>query len=322
MKEYQVIFKERGCAELVEIEPQEGRLGANEVFGHTLFSLVSAGTELGIGYLRGSFPSRPGYASVFEVEAVGEEVNDIKPGAVVFYMGPHRSYQRCGREEVFLVPDCLEPEKAVFARMMCVSMTTLSTTVARPPGRVMVFGLGVVGNLACQVFKHCGYEVSACEPIEVRREFARMCGIKSVFHSPPRELDGKMALVLECSGNEHAAIQGCRLLRRRGELVLVATPWERKTDIFAYELLSLLFHNYVVLRSGWEWELPRYQTDFRAGSIFENLSAGLKWLAEGAIRVEGLARKTSPAEARSAYEQLFRKQIDELTVLFDWREVD
>ncbi|HNZ38949.1 MAG TPA: dehydrogenase, partial [Candidatus Latescibacteria bacterium] len=154
MKTAQVVFT--GCcrAELVESPARTEALEAHEVIGTTLATIISAGTELAVyqGLAGGTYPAHPGYAAVFRIDAVGSEVKGFRPGDVAFCMGPHRSFQRTKEEFVVRVPSEVPPEQAVFARMMAVSMSTLTTTAARPPAAVLVTGLGLVGNLAAQIF--------------------------------------------------------------------------------------------------------------------------------------------------------------------------
>jgi hypothetical protein len=79
-----------------------------------------------------------------------------------------------------------------------------------------------------------------------------------------------------------------------------------------------VFHRYVVLRSGWEWELPLQPAEFRRGSVFGNLAAALRWLAEGRVRVDGLAATLLPTQAQQAYQDLLHQRAERLTVVFDW----
>ena len=261
-----------------------------------------------------------GYASVFEVEGVGAGVTDLEAGDQVFCMGPHQLLQRQERAEVAPLPAGLAPECAVFARLMGVTQATLVTTMARPPAQVLVTGLGLVGNLGAQVFAACGYAVTACDPDPARRDLASKAGIERVLESVPvADLEGRVDLVLECSGHEAAALDGCRVVRKGGEVVLTGVPWERHTDLTAHELLHTVFYRYVVLRSGWEWQLPHHASDFRPGSIFGNFAVALQWLKEGRVRTEGLAEPRSPREAQSVYQDLLHKRCRALTFLFDWR---
>jgi threonine dehydrogenase-like Zn-dependent dehydrogenase len=207
--------------------------------------------------------------------------------------------------------------------MMGVSMSTLTTTTARPPEKVVVTGLGVVGFLAAQIFAHCGYEVIACEPDARRREIARACGLERVLPSVPLQ-DPKVArqvsLVVECSGHEQAVLDGCRVVRKRGEVVMVGVPWRQRSEMAAFDVLSEVFFHYVVLRSGWEWELPHQPTPFRTNSIWGNFAGALRWLAQGAICVEDVCEIRPPREAQEAYQDLLHRRCAKLSVMFDWTD--
>src|SRR5688500_17254442 len=139
-----VVFTSHQCAEFIDVESRPS--SATTVQGRTIATLVSAGTELAV-YTGTAFPVQPGYACVFEVDEVGTDVADVRVGDLAFCMGTHAQRQCIERADVLLLPDGMLPEHAVYARMMGVSMTTLVTTKARPPGPVLVTGLGLVGHL-------------------------------------------------------------------------------------------------------------------------------------------------------------------------------
>ena len=164
-----IVFTAPERAELLPQEADKAPLAPDQVEGRTVATLVSPGTELAIyrGLHRQTrFPFGPGYAAAFQVTAVGREVTQFSPGDLALCMGGHCSQQRVAAGQAWLVPPGLAPQTAVFARIMGVSMTTLSTTTARPPATVLVTGLGPVGCLAAQVFRSCGYEVVAVDPAQ------------------------------------------------------------------------------------------------------------------------------------------------------------
>lgn len=327
-KDYVVTITAREKAELLELPADEKPLAGDELTGRTIVSMISPGTELGMAYLGDKFPGVVGYAAVFRVDKTGADVKDIKPGDVVFCTGPngvggHRSVQRVPRIACIPVPDGLAPETAVHARMMCVSMSTLTTTAARPPDKVLVTGLGPVGHLAAQIFQSCGYRVTAVDPVEARRKQAERKGVGRVLPAVPLgeadPLNG-FALVVECSSHEQAVLEGCRVVRKRGEVVVVGVPRKRFTEIYAQELLEAVFRGYVTLRSGWEWEIARHPTDFRTGSVFGNLRGAIQWLAEGRVKVEGLYARMHPRDCQRAYQDLLHRRTDALSVVFDWTQ--
>jgi threonine dehydrogenase-like Zn-dependent dehydrogenase len=307
------------------LDAPDAPLGPDEIAGPTLVTLISPGTELagytGL-YSAGVFPVTPGYSAVFRVEQVGSAVTDLRPGDLAFCMGRHRSWQVAPRHEIVPVPPGLAPETATFARMLNVTLTTLRTTTARPPDTVLITGLGLVGLMAAKNFLACGYTVIGCEPAAARRELARRAGLAHVLSAVPLDdpaVKGKVGLVLECSGHEQAVLDACRIVRKAGEVVLVAAPWRKQTDLSIHVLQDVIFRNYVTLRSGWEWELPYHAAAFRPYSIFGNLHAAMQWLAEGRVNVDGIYTLTAPAQAQAAYAALLRRQTEGLTYLFDWR---
>ena len=313
-----ITFTTRETAELLSTT-ERIELGPNQIAGPTLATLVSPGTELNGSYLGDDFPRQPGYSAVFRVEHIGPEVDDVSVGDVRFCMGRHASYQVVDTETSLPLPDGLNPRTAIFARLLGVTMTTLITTSARPPDTVVVTGLGPVGNLGAQNFRAHGYTVVGCDPDTERRELAGRLGIQETRADVSEVSDaGNVALLLDCSGHETAVVDGARIVRKRGEVVLVGAPWARRTERYAHDLLHTVFFNYIDIRSGWEWELPRHTDDFRHRSIFGNFATALTWLVEEKVRVEGLGLRCDPESAQEAYQSLLHRKCECPTVIFDW----
>lgn len=328
-----ILFSSVGQAELVDDDSFDNRdLRPGEVEGRTLYTLISAGTELNL-YLGnyqnnrqswGTLPLVPGYAAVFEVERAGSDVTALSPGDLVFCHGKHRTHQRVDARDTLAVPSDLVAEHVPFARMMNVTMTTLTTTPARPPAKVLVTGLGQVGLLGALVFQICGFRVFGFDPIESRRALAKKAGLENVlaeipFDSP--DFAGQIDLVLECSGHEQAILDGCLVAGDGGEIVIVGVPMVPKTEILAQEILLLLFRKFLTLRGGKEQRLPAHATQFDRNSMFANQKAGLEWLASNQISVSDMYTKISPKEAQRAYQDLLNRRAPSLSYLFDWTAI-
>ncbi len=318
----QITFTKNEMAELVSKDFTSQQFGADDVEGDTLVTLISPGTELSWGYTATTdFPRYPGYAAVFKVSSVGSAVSDIVPGDIVFCMGNHASRQRHNKNMVVKLPPGLNPVYAVCARLMGVTMSTLVTTTARPPSLVGITGLGPVGNLAAQLFQNCGYEIFAVDPIQSRREIAQSVGITNTAEQLPFQDDNfrkKFSLIMECSGYEGAVIDACKIVKKRGEVVLVGVPWTQKSPNSAFDICHAVFHNYVILRSGWEWEVPMHPQDYREGSMMDNYRGALNWLAKGEIEIEKLYKTYSPADAQNCYQELLNRCAPKLLSIFDW----
>ncbi|MSU75766.1 MAG: zinc-binding alcohol dehydrogenase [Candidatus Magasanikbacteria bacterium] len=300
-------------------------LNETEIQGKTIVSLISPGTELAVlknasGQFK--FPMSLGYACVFEIEEIGSKVTTLNIGDRVFCSGNHKSKQVAPENGVVKLPLNLDPKIAVFARLMGVSMSTLTTTNARPPQAVVVTGLGLVGHLAAQIFSSCGYQVFGIDPSEEKRQLAEKVGLKNIykdFYYVKENYKGKISLVVECSGHEDAINDACQVVRKGGEVVMVGVPWSKRSSLPAFDLLSLVFHNYVNLRSGWEWEVPKQNQDFIEGSLQNNYAGAIRWLVENKIKVQDLAETRSPENPQQIYDDIINQKIKGLSCLINWQ---
>ena len=129
----------------------------------------------------------------------------------------------------------------------------------------------------------------------------------------------KVGLGLECSGHEQAVLDLCNVVRVGGEVALIGVPWTPRTSLLAQKVLYALFHNYVNLKAGWEWQMP---ADPAIHSNVYHLVAAMRWLAEGKLKVaDGAFRRTPPTDPQKHYQDILHGRLDELTVLFDWRQL-
>ena len=334
MQAKEICFPGKEQFVLQSCEPSEVLL-PNQVRGRTIATLVSPGTEL--AWAAGDdFPVKPGYSAVFEVQERGAGLTGVSIGERLFCMGSHRSFQQVDVAHTVAIPSAMKPEIALLARLMGVSMTTLMTTKARPGDAVVICGAGPVGYLAAHMFLLAGYEVCVVEPDAKRRAQAQDSGIRSVFAEFPfdrPEWAGHVALVVDCSGHEQAVLDGCRIVRQNGEVVLVGVPWRRQTELSAHELLNAVFTGFVELRSGWEWAFPLVSRSFKweellegynnsSQSIMAGFRKAMKWLAEDRIPLEGMVRIETPDIPEKVYRALLERSVNEPFVVFDWRRLD
>ena len=127
-----------------------------------------------------------------------------------------------------------------------------------------------------------------------------------------------LAMVLECSGHEAAAADGVKAVRKGGEVVLIGTPWTKKTDLSAWQIVYDVFYRFVHLRSGWECEIPMQPTEFAAGNQMQNFTTAIDWLASGRVKVDGLYDIASPRDAQKVYEKIRDGKSEKLVTLYDW----
>ena len=318
-------------ATLEPIEVETTDLGPTEVVIRTLVTLISPGTELanwqGKLHIGNDQPrwypmNRVGYANVGEVVAAGSELA-VQPGQRVYSMGTHASIVRIDAHDRFCVPvpDDLTDERAVFVRLANVSMTTMRTTIVHGGDRVAVIGLGLIGNLAAQVFQVCGMQVNALDLSPARRAIAERCGIRAVFgpEAAP-DLARRHRLVVEATGSAEALAGATGLAQNGGEIVMIGAPWGgEENSVPSSRIVRDVFFRFLTLRSGSEWELPRQPVPQLADSILANIETGLGWLQDGRLQVEPLiTHRLAPREIQHAYESLLTRKDEYLGVILRW----
>ncbi len=321
---YSIIFTRRQSAELIASTFSD-KPAPHEIIGKTLVSVVSNGSEtggfMGYGGSEGLYPCETGYANILEVLETGSEVSNFKPGDRVFSLTPHKLYNRAAARDVFKVPKEIPVEKAALCRFPAVSMTALLKSSIKPTEPMMVSGLGIVGLMCAQVAQHCGYDVYAIDPNEKRRETAAACGLKNTGASVQSFglARQSIGLAVDCSGNDNAILSMIPYIRQMGDLALVGVPWKRTSDLSAHELLRQIFYSYLHVYSGWEWSLPRHSGDFDPNSNMHSMETALRWIAQNAIRTDGIYELFHPRDCVSLYPAIATGKLEKPCAVFDWR---
>ena len=338
MKAYHIQFIDPFKAELTTFDFVDAISGEHEVIVETEATLISPGTELAyytnkhpLGSNR--YPGGVGYANVGRVVAVGNAVKHLKPGDRVCCHTRHASMTRFDTYHCvhLKLPEEIDAGKAVFIRMATVSMTTLRICRAKPGDYVAVFGLGLVGNLAAQIFQASGMNVTGFDPSEGRRGIAHRCGVRRVHAVPIADesaivnhhTDSKgFHLLIDAAGRPEVFCEAVKVARPGAEIFLIALNWSKETSVLATELLQPIFHKYLTVRSGWEWQIPLFDTGVHAPhSMTQNSQHALDLIQSGQLRVADLiTHRMSASEAQTAYQGLLNDPDSYLGVVFNWKK--
>ncbi len=181
-------------------------LAAEEVRIRTLFSGVSAGTEL--SQYRGTNPfmqrrwdadmrlfkpaTEPswtypvrnlGYEEVGEIIEVGSGVKDIQPGQRVFGTWGHRTHHIAPRDYARdrLMPSGADARIGIFSHIGAVALNGVHDAAIRMGDLVVVFGLGVPGQIVAQAARASGATVVGVDPVAARRDMALRLGADRVL---------------------------------------------------------------------------------------------------------------------------------------------
>ena len=279
--------------------PEE--LGRDEVLLRNRLGLISPGTELAIfcrthrGFdVEGHwarFPYYPGYCSVADVVAVGERVA-LAPGDRVVHQANHATFARQPAAAVVPIGARLTDERAVFLKMLGIALTPHLLAPLRFGEPTVVFGLGMVGNLAAQLCREAGgFPVTAVDPLASRVEIGRSCGLDGATTD---RADRTGSYVVEAVGLAAAFRDALAAVEPDGRVVVLSSPRER-VEIDPY---FDIHHRGVQVIGAHEWRRSREQ---RAplDPFLEHL------LSDDSVRVDPLVTdRVAFADAQRAYEGL------------------
>ena len=179
----------------------ERPLAAKEVRVETLYSGISAGTEL-TAY-RGSNPylhkrwdaerrlfvpkdspslTYPltgwGYEEVGHVVEVGSGITQVEVGDRVYGAWGHRTHQVLEEEYVAprILPRDLEPILGIFSHLGSIALNGVHDTDLHIGETVAVFGLGALGQIVAQLAKRSGARVIGVDRLHKRLKLAQQLG--------------------------------------------------------------------------------------------------------------------------------------------------
>lgn len=344
MKATYAVIPEEGVLRLETEDLDPADLGVGEILVEAEASIISAGTELSVFTalapgvrVPGSwnaYPWRPGYGLVGHVLAVGAGVTGFSVGDRICCFGKHASLQHydvTGKRPVdsaFAMEEGLSAAQGLVARMALIGLSALQMSDFEAGDTVAIFGLGLVGNLAAQLFQLAGTRVIAFDIIRARCRIASEVGIETALDVPAegqlaalRDLTrGKgVAIAVDAVGHS-AVVQACaEACAPFAQVILLGSPRAPlETDIT--RMLRTVHHRWLTLRGALEWRLPPYPVLGAKHSIASNLA-----LLQGYIRADRLHVRPvitdviPPTGLQAAYCGLLEEKERHLGIIVEWR---
>lgn len=315
-------------------------LSPNEVIIDTEYTFISSGTELAnyTGrepkvFQQGAwcaYPWRSGYANVGIVRDVGVNVTRVSPGTRVFTYGRHASTIRYTHDRLIVpVRDSIDLGVVAASRMAGVAMTSIIVTEIGTQPNVIVFGLGLVGNLASQMFQIHGCRVIGVDPVEERRKLAERCGIKETIGGDTDEVQTQIKevtkghlgnITVDAVGHSSVVMQALRATANYGQLVILGSPRVSVTGDLT-ELLSDVHLRWITIRGALEWCVPMYPDTGNDTSQFSKQQTIFDWIERQQLHVEPLiSHRLKPDQIKQAYDGLLDEPNVYTGVVLDWNE--
>jgi len=337
MKINKLLVPERLKVILVEEEFDNSILTPKEIVVRTLYSHLSAGTELAcIAGIEDWFkiPGTPGYTSIAKVEAKGSEITHVEVGDLVYTYGTHSEYFKLEYGDRWhglcvKLPTGINLEYAAFTHMATIAITAIRNSNIELGDFVLVTGLGAIGNLAAQLAQLQGAIVIATDIDEHRIALAQQSGICYAINSKRENLREKIMEItnnslistyIDATGASAVINENLDNIQLFGEVILLGSPRAPfETNLTkTFQHFHLLPHC-LSLKGALEFSYPTHQQDFVKHSLERNASIVLNLIKENKLLIKPIySHKISPLEAQSAYDGLKNTPNEFIGVVFDW----
>ena len=329
MKKYQALFFEAPYQvsvheELVPVSMED------QAFVRTHLSAISAGTEM--LFYRGQFPKdmavdesiaslqmqkadyplKYGYAAVGVVEKVGEKFPKTWLGRRVFSFQAHQSHFLARESELFLIPDDISNEEAVFMPNMETALNLVMDAHPLIGERVIVFGQGVIGLLTTALLAQFPLKkVVVVDPYRLRRKTALNLGADEAL-APGEVEDEDFDLALELSGVPDALNESLKMVGYGGRIIVGSWYGQRAVSL---DLGGSFHRNRIKLISSQVSTIsPNYRGRWDKSRRFE-----LAWEKLRQVRPsEFISLRIPLEEAGQAYHMLDTRPQDLLQVVFEY----
>lgn len=262
-----------------------------------------------------------GYSCAGEVVAVADDVAEFRVGDQVACGGggfaSHAEYCLVPRRLLAKVPAGLALEEAAFATIGAIALQGVRQAEIEPCARVAVIGLGIVGQLACQLATAAGGFVTAIDLQPGRVALARQLGASAGFSlqtDPAVELgfqltDGRgfdVVILTAATASSEPAKLATTLARDRGRIVVVGDVGLNldRQAMYEKELDLRLSRSYGPGRYDETYEVRGHDYPFSYVRWTEqrNIASVLELAGAGRIRIAPLiSHRFGIDEAEQAY---------------------
>ncbi len=260
-------------------------------------------------------PMPLGYSSAGVVLECGRGVQEYKPGDRVATAGPHAGVVSIGRTLVARIPEGVTFEQAAYTSVASIGLEGVRLARATLGERVLVIGLGLIGQICVALLKAQGCRVFGTDIDPKKLDLAREFGADGVGIGSPRAAvrdfagpNGVDAVVITAATQSNEPIEfAAEVTRAKGRIVLVGVVGLNlpRPPFFLKELEFTVSSSLGPGRMD-----PSYEEkgiDYPFGQVRwtaqRNMEAILDLVAQGKLPVEKLTTHRFPiAQAAEAYD--------------------
>lgn len=231
-----------------------------------------------------SFPVKYGYCSVVKV------IEGEHAGEYAFVLHPHQDYFRVNSERLYLLPDGLDPKRAVLAANMETALNIVWDSGVGAGDRIAVVGAGVVGLLVGYLIsKLPGTEITMIDTNSSKAPIAKKLGLLLASKdNAPTDCD----VVIDCSGEPAGLTSAIEMAGYEARVILASWHGDKTTSLnlggpFHSKRLSLISSQVAGIAAN---KKPRWDHNRRMSKALELLAdSALDALISGETSFDNIA---------------------------------
>ena len=243
-----------------------------------------------------------GYCNAGRVIAIGREVTEFSVGERVASNGPHAEIISVPVNLVSKIPDTVTDEEATFTVIGSIGLQSIRLLKPTIGETIVVFGLGLIGLITCQLLKANGCKVIGIDLNKKKCEIARKLGfiainprnsdsVKSVIDLTD-QIGADGVLITASSKSSDIIAESAQMSRKKGRIILVGVVGLsiNRSDFYEKELSFQVSCSYgpgrydnTYEKKGLDYPLP-----FVRWTENRNFEAMLELIRNGSIQTKDL----------------------------------
>ena len=261
-------------------------------------------------------PIQLGYSSSGKVIEVGRDVKNFHVGDMVVSNGNHAEYVVVNQKLCSRIPEETSPKDAAYTVLGSIALHGLRLSETSLGSRIVVVGLGIVGQLVCRLAEAQGSEVFGIDPDVARRKDNKNF-FPSIDDLPVDEVD---SIIITAASNSNEPIEAAtKIARNKSKIVVVGDiPLNISRNEFYYKELELVVSkSYGPGRYDKQYEVlgNDYPIEYVRWTENRNFEAFLKLLSQGQISIQGLITNEIDFEESPEVYNSFNSEEKPLSVL-------
>ena len=260
-----------------------------------------------------------------EVTELGPGIKNLAPGDRVAARRPHHQFVVANEEAVFPVPGGVSDEDASFFALAKIVQGGVRRAEHVLGERVVVIGLGLLGQLVVQYLKLLGArEIIAVDVSEQRLELAQAHGATVTLQKSVADAYDDIAqltnglgadTVYDVTGASKVLELALPLVKRFGTMVILGDTGKPSEQSLTHHVVT----RGLKIVGTHDTHPPAQSSDHVFWSHQEIVQLFFEYVARGDMKLSSLvSHRYNPNDANKAYDMLQTDRMSAMGVIFDW----